>query len=323
MVFYFLVYREVAAKSRKVGEVRLSNGKVLSSVKNFNGLMQQKAMPISAVKFEGWLATPTKEDEDHPLLRDETLAETLARVHKQSEAKLKKLNEKEDKKLKKPKPTQKTIHRDELPASSSEAWSESSIVEPNFKPPMATVTVGTSTNSRGCMRVRTLEESLDSRLRHREARQKANVEGSSPVQSEGKTGTVSTSSTSSSIQFGTVEIRHYLRCLGDNPACSNGPPVSLDWKYRTEGVFPLDEFDDCRIDERREGFGYRISYYDRVEMLRTLGYSRQELMKAEKQRKKDQALREETIYGLKFMERDEKREMVKRQVKRALCITSC
>lgn len=324
MVFYFFVYHQVAQKARKVEEVRLSNGKVVSNVRSVNGLMQQKAMPVSSVKFEGWFAQPVQEDE-HPLLHDETLAETLARHNKQAEKEQKELEalERGGKKRSKSTGSQKKSSKfgDSIVSSESssvpprkksgkkfagclvEEEDESSMVEPNFNPPMKIVSVGSSAG-RGCMKVRTQQESLQSSPKL----EKASDHGSSVGKTE------STCSSSSSVHFGTVEIRSYSYCLGDNPACSSGPPISLDWKYREVGAFPVDEYNDCREPDPP----FQITNYDRVELLRSLGYTREELREAEKQRKKDQAMREETIYRLKFMERDEKKESVKRKLKTAL-----
>jgi len=304
MVFYFFVYREVAQKSRKA-QVQLSNGKVLTNVKSVNGLMQQKAMPVAAVKFEGWLAQPVKEH--HPMLDDETLAQTLARQKKKAE----KLptGKKSAKKHAEAHAPKKPTKFAESIASSEELSGKFSIVEPEFNPPVATVTVGvSSTAARGCMRVRTLQESLSTNIK----RQELQKQGSSMGKTE------STCSSSSSVHFGTVEVRQYLCCLGDNPACSSGPPISIDWKYREVGAFPVDDYDDYREPEPP----HQVSYYDRVELLRTLGYSRAEIVKAEKQRKKDQALREETIYRLRFMNRDEKTETMKKMFKTVLQINA-
>ena len=316
MVFYFFVYRDVVRKSRKVAQVRLSNGKVLSNVRTVNGLMQRKAMPVAAVKFEGWLATPVKQEDHHPLLNDETLAETLARHNKQHQAKLLETTTKRKKHQTPPKPA--TVENKKKSSKFAESivsnediiLNDSSIVEPDFHPPVTTVTVASQSSVRGgCMRVRTLEESLSTSLIKR---QKSMEQGSSLGKTE------STCSSSSSVHFGTVEIRQYVRCLGDNPACSNGPPITIDWKYEEAYAFPVDAYDDDREREPPS----QISYYDRVEILRLLGYSREEMMKAERQRKKDQALREETVYRLKFMEREEKTETVKRKIKSVLHLTS-
>lgn len=307
----------MAKKSRKVGQVRLSNGKIVSNVRTVNGLMQQKAMPVAAVKFEGWFAQPVPENE-HPLLRDESLAETLARHNKEAkreqEEMMKRLwskKKRKDKNKKPEDPQPQTIKPSKFAECLVE--NESKIVQPEF--PVKTVTVGSSSDNnnacRGCMKVRTLQESLSRCSSKQQQENSASLQGSSHAK------TLSTcSSSASSVHFGTVEIRSYSHCLGDNPACSSGPPIALDWKYRELGIFGLDEFDDGREPEPP----FQISNFDRVELLRNLGYTRQQLREAEKQRKKDQGMREETIYRLKFMDRDEQTERVRRRLKGALRI---
>merc|ERR1712238_242161 len=37
--------------------------------------------------------------------------------------------------------------------------------------------------------------------------------------------------TASTVSFKAVEIREYDRAIGDNPSCSSGPPIALDWNY--------------------------------------------------------------------------------------------
>jgi hypothetical protein len=44
------------------------------------------------------------------------------------------------------------------------------------------------------------------------------------------TGTTSASSASSKLSWGALEIRTYPNILGDNPAVSDGCPITLDWR---------------------------------------------------------------------------------------------
>ena len=46
-----------------------------------------------------------------------------------------------------------------------------------------------------------------------------------------------------SVHFSTVEVRYYKRILGDNPACSMGPPISIDWEYFKEPVISIDQYE--------------------------------------------------------------------------------
>ncbi len=46
------------------------------------------------------------------------------------------------------------------------------------------------------------------------------------------------------VKFGNIRIREYERTLGDNPAVSSGPPISLDWGYSDEEqVIPVEEYE--------------------------------------------------------------------------------
>lgn len=41
------------------------------------------------------------------------------------------------------------------------------------------------------------------------------------------------------VSFSCLEIRRYDLTVGDNPSCSSGPPVSLDWTYQTTAGGPM------------------------------------------------------------------------------------
>ena len=45
-----------------------------------------------------------------------------------------------------------------------------------------------------------------------------------------------------SVSFSVVEIRRYPITLGDNPSCSNGPPVQIDWAYTELPPVPLNTY---------------------------------------------------------------------------------
>lgn len=46
------------------------------------------------------------------------------------------------------------------------------------------------------------------------------------------------------VHFSTVHVREYKVTIGDNPCCSYGPPLSLDWEYIDDGKdIPLDAYE--------------------------------------------------------------------------------
>jgi hypothetical protein len=74
------------------------------------------------------------------------------------------------------------------------------------------------------------------------------------------------------VSFHTVVIREYGMTLGDNPSCSYGPPVCLDWDYEETKKVKLDEYEQTRS-KRRTMRQMVLSYYKRFEILQNAGYS--------------------------------------------------
>lgn len=54
------------------------------------------------------------------------------------------------------------------------------------------------------------------------------------------------------VHFSTVQIRDYGMTLGDNPACSYGPPVSLDWDYHQYEALDVNEYEFYRAPLRNQ-----------------------------------------------------------------------
>lgn len=54
------------------------------------------------------------------------------------------------------------------------------------------------------------------------------------------------------ICFTDVEIRSYVRTVGDNPSCSSGPPVTIGWEYDPNVfIMDTDTYEDQRPQRRR------------------------------------------------------------------------
>ena len=53
------------------------------------------------------------------------------------------------------------------------------------------------------------------------------------------------------VTFQNIEIRNYDITLGDNPSCTYGPPVSLDWHYAKAQNMPLDDYEKARGTRRK------------------------------------------------------------------------
>jgi hypothetical protein len=52
------------------------------------------------------------------------------------------------------------------------------------------------------------------------------------------------------VSFDQIEIREYSRCMGDNPATTHGPSLSIDWDYSVAGTYAVDEYEDTRPPRR-------------------------------------------------------------------------
>ena len=82
-----------------------------------------------------------------------------------------------------------------------------------------------------------------------------------------------------SVSFNQIHIREYVMDLGDNPSCSNGPPLSLTWEYVELGSVDLRKFEEMRP-VRRALDQLIIPMYVRERMLLKSGYSELEIRDA-------------------------------------------
>jgi len=100
--------------------------------------------------------------------------------------------------------------------------------------------------------------------------------------------------TSSTVSFQSVNVREYERTLGDNPSCSYGPPVTLDWEYSNEQSLSLDDYEKYR-GMRRNKCTMRLPARTRETMLKiNMGFSDEEVKAVERSIKKVQKSRSMT-----------------------------
>jgi len=52
--------------------------------------------------------------------------------------------------------------------------------------------------------------------------------------------------------FTSVSVREHESCLGDNPSCQEGAPISLSWTVTSEKSVPLEDFESSRKNQRRD-----------------------------------------------------------------------
>jgi len=90
----------------------------------------------------------------------------------------------------------------------------------------------------------------------------------------------------SQVSFQSVNIREYDRTLGDNPSCTSGPPISLDWSYSEKGEIAINEFESSKS---RGRYSTRVSKVQRENMLKFgLGIADEEIIAAKKDKKRIQ-----------------------------------
>lgn len=116
------------------------------------------------------------------------------------------------------------------------------------------------------------------------------------------------------VSFSSIEIRSYLRTMGDIPT-KNGIPVQLDWKYDPNiEEYSVDDWERYREDEpRREKSEMHMPASHRQYMLmREYGFSRGEIMTQMEIVKKAAKDRHKTISSLKYQSYEEKLEKTRR-----------
>lgn len=84
------------------------------------------------------------------------------------------------------------------------------------------------------------------------------------------------------LRFGTVTIRRYEQTLGDNPACSLGPPLTLDWDFEQDECTPTVDDYEAQI-HRRHRNDMMLSYYQRHDILSDKGFTNAQMRTAERQ----------------------------------------
>ena len=69
------------------------------------------------------------------------------------------------------------------------------------------------------------------------------------------------------VSFNDLEIREYPIILGDNPGCSNGVPITIDWVYAEQEPLDIEEYENLR-GSRRDLHDMRIPARNRIGLVR-------------------------------------------------------
>jgi len=80
-----------------------------------------------------------------------------------------------------------------------------------------------------------------------------------------------------SVRFDKVQIRDYPVILGDNPATTEGPPLTIDWVYDIADEFSVDEYETTRP-PRRGTVEMNIPHDMRIDMLKRCGFTSKEIL---------------------------------------------
>ena len=113
------------------------------------------------------------------------------------------------------------------------------------------------------------------------------------------------------VSFSTLEIREYPICVGDNPAVTVGVPITIDWAHDGEFTCSVEEYEEHRSNPRTM-IELRMPSRCRADMLRRLGFSRQDIMQGTKSANIARNRRKRTIELLRLSLVFETIEMTKR-----------
>eukprot|EP00522_Entomoneis_paludosa_P005895 CAMPEP_0172457070 /NCGR_PEP_ID=MMETSP1065-20121228/19764_1 /TAXON_ID=265537 /ORGANISM="Amphiprora paludosa, Strain CCMP125" /LENGTH=303 /DNA_ID=CAMNT_0013210551 /DNA_START=121 /DNA_END=1032 /DNA_ORIENTATION=+ len=120
------------------------------------------------------------------------------------------------------------------------------------------------------------------------------------------------------VKFHMIEVRNYSQTLGDNPSCSYGPPISLDWDYEEGGEVEVEDYEANR-GPRRKLRHMMMNYYQRKNILQwKVGCSEDELKKAQKSAERIKSQRALTRAMLPALKVEQAMESLGRKARRAL-----
>jgi len=137
-----------------------------------------------------------------------------------------------------------------------------------------------SDEPKSCMTIRTLEESEEknSKVKARSLILR-NMAKRRRMERTGFNGALS-------VSFQNLTMREYPIILGDNPAGTVGPPLSIDWDYiEPEMTISIDEYEKYRP-PRRNGSSMLMPLGTRVATLKLAKFSRREIVEMSKTCKK-------------------------------------
>ena len=122
------------------------------------------------------------------------------------------------------------------------------------------------------------------------------------------------------VSFASVQVREYPMILGDNPSCTSGPPVTLDWTYDAKASMSctVDEWESGRDSTRRMKSVIRVPSSVRMEWVLDAGFTPTEVHEAIRDVQNYQRRRRSSIEKSSLQEKAcDVIESVKRRLERA------
>lgn len=100
------------------------------------------------------------------------------------------------------------------------------------------------------------------------------------------------------VRFGTVELRVFPITLGDNPACTHGPPITIEWDHVAAETMPVDVWESNR-QRRRCGEQLKLQWLQRRIILKD-DVSEADILRANQEIRNIHQQRLMTISRLKY-----------------------
>jgi len=117
------------------------------------------------------------------------------------------------------------------------------------------------------------------------------------------------------VRFSTVEVREYAMILGDNPAVSLGPSITLDWTPFSRAVFDVERYIVMNPEPRRKIGEMVMPLVRRKLLIKKSGYSRREMLASTKQTNIVRAQRLATVRKLQLVQMEDLAQRMKSRMK--------
>lgn len=119
------------------------------------------------------------------------------------------------------------------------------------------------------------------------------------------------------VNFSTVHVRYYERILGDNPSCTNGPPLGIGWNFIEKGKKKVDDWEMER-GRLRSTSELVLNRRQREKIIESLGYKEKDIAAAVRELNKARYQRRQTVNNLGAQKMEEAVENAKRKMKKLL-----